>query len=155
MDERRNDAARAAEDARETAAFADTNDDAVVTSPSAEPLYARQASTDHEETDLELEVALPLPDAPELLLDGLSRSVEDGGLLSYRLAESYGALEHCDRCGRPIIEVPTLAAALAEKYGVGDEQRLAFDDAMRRSTLEVGNDYAPNFCSYHGQITSE
>lgn len=137
------------------AVFADSNDDAVVTTPSAEPLYARQSSTEHDESDLELEVALPLPDSPDLLVDGLAHSVEEGGLLSYRLAENHGALSYCDRCGRPIIQVPTLAAALAEQYGVGDEQRVRFDDAMRRSTLELGNDYAPNFCSYHGQITSE
>jgi hypothetical protein len=134
---------------------ADTNDGAVVQSPDAEPLYARQNEAEHDESRLELEATVELPDSVAALLDGIGRSVEEGGLLSYALADRFGALERCDRCGRPIIEPPTLAAALADEYRTGDEDRVAIEDAIRTSSLELGNEYAPNFCSYHGQITSE
>lgn len=135
--------------------FADSNDGVEIPSPDAAPLYARQADEDRPETEAELSVAPELPPSPRHLTDGLARSVEDGGLLSYALAERFGALGHCDLCGRPILEVPALAGALATEYGVGDEERLAFEDAIRRSPLEQANESTPNFCSYHGQITSE
>ena len=89
------------------------------------------------------------------LIDGLARSVEAGGLLSYPFAERFGALEHCDLCGRLIIEPPALSVALMERYRTGEEDRAAFEDAIRRSGLELADDYAPNFCSYHAQVTSE
>ena len=38
---------------------------------------------------------------------------------------------------------------------IADDERLPFEDAIRRSPLEQANESAPNFCSYHGQITSE
>ena len=139
---------------RETLA-ADSNDGAEVTSPDAEPLYARQAHDDRDHSQLELEALPPLPETPQALLEGLSRSVEAGGLLSYPLAEQFGALEHCDRCGRPMVQAPTLANALAHEYHVGEEECAAFENAIRRSSLELGDEYSPNFCSYHGQITSE
>ncbi|HRC62946.1 MAG TPA: hypothetical protein PLX85_06955 [Dehalococcoidia bacterium] len=135
--------------------FADSNDGAEIPSPDAAPLYARQDDADHPETPAELHVAPVLPAEPGAATEGLLRGIEEGGLLSYALAERFGALEHCDRCGRPIIEVPTLATALATHYSVGDEERLAFEDAIRRSSLEQANESSPNFCSYHGQITSE
>lgn len=135
--------------------FADSNDGARIPSPDAVPLYARQSKDDHPETRAELTVAPDLPSSPRDLTDGLTRSVEDGGLLSYALAERFGALGRCDRCGRPIIQAPTLAAALADDYGVGDEDRASFEDAIRRSSLEQANESTPNFCSYHGQVTSE
>jgi len=135
--------------------FADSNDGATIPSPDAAPLYARQSDEDRPETEAELSVAPELPSSPQDLTDGLARGVEDGGLLSYALAERFGALGHCDLCGRPILEVPALAGALATEYGVGDEERLAFEDAIRRSPLEQADESAPNFCSYHGQITSE
>lgn len=135
--------------------FADSNDGVEIPSPDATPLYARQADADHPETPAELNRAPELPEEPSVAMRGLSSSVEEGGLLSYALAERFGALGHCDRCGRPMLEVPTLAAALVEEYGTGDEDRLAFEDAIRRSTLEQADESSPNFCSYHAQITSE
>jgi len=107
----------AASPRRETQ-FADSNDGADILSPDAAPLYARQPDDDRPETEAELTVAPDLPSSLGELTDGLTRSVEDGGLLSYALAERLGALGQCDRCGRPIIQVPALAAALAEQYGV-------------------------------------
>lgn len=135
--------------------FADSNDGASIPSPDAAPLYARQSEEDRPETDAELNEVPDLPSSPMGLTDGLTRSVEDGGLLSYALAERLGALGHCDRCGRPVLQVPVLAGALATHYGTGDEDRLAFEDAIRRSPLEQADESAPNFCSYHGQITSD
>ncbi|MGE0134172.1 MAG: hypothetical protein AB7L91_13545 [Dehalococcoidia bacterium] len=135
--------------------FADSNDGADIPSPDATPLYARQSEAEHPETEAELSEAPDLPDSLDALVAGLSHSVEEGGLLSYALAERFGALEHCDLCERPIIEVPTLAEAIAVEYRAGDEERLAIEDAIRRSSLEQANESSPNFCSYHGQITSE
>lgn len=134
---------------------ADSNDGAHIPSPDAEPLYARQADADRPESERELTATPDLPLALTGLGDRLSRSVEDGGLLSYALADQFGALGHCDLCGRPILQVPAFAAALASHYEAPEETRLAFEDAIRRSTLEQANESTPNFCSYHGQITSE
>lgn len=139
---------------RETS-FADSNDGAEIPSGDAEPLYARQADADRPESKRELTEVPELPLSSIGIEDRLSRSVEDGGLLSYALADQFGALGHCDLCGRPILQVPTFAAALASQYEVPDETCLAFEDAIRRSTLEQANESSPNFCSYHGQITSE
>ncbi len=150
-----NERASTPEQPRHETESADSNDGVTIPSPDATPLYARQSEEDRPETEAELTVAPDLPSSLSDLTDGLNRSVEDGGLLSYALADSLGALEHCDLCGRPIIQVPTLAAALAERYETGDEDRLAFEDAIRRSPLEQANESTPNFCSYHGQITSE
>lgn len=135
--------------------FADSNDGVEVASPDGEPLYARQSQAEHPETDLELHEAPDLPSGVAELTAGLSRSIEDGGLLSYALAARFGALGHCDLCGRPFIHAPALAAALATEHGIADDERLPFEDAIRRSPLEQANESAPNFCSYHGQITSE
>lgn len=66
--------------------FADTNDGAVVESPDAEPLYARQTEAEHNETRLELEAIPDLPEELSALLDGIACSVEEGGLLSYAMA---------------------------------------------------------------------
>lgn len=139
---------------RETLA-ADSNDGAEITSPDAEPLYTRQSDDEREHTQLELEALHPLPGTPDELLEGLTRSVEAGGLLSYPLAEQFGALGHCDRCGRPMIQAPALAVALSHEYHLGEEESAAFEDAIRRSSLELGDEFSPNYCSYHGQITSE
>lgn len=135
--------------------FADSNDGVEVPSPDAEPLYARQSEEQRHESRVEHEVTAPLPDNVPELIDGLSRSVDGGGLLSYALAEGFGALERCNLCGRPIIEPPALSAALAEQYRTGEPDRVAIEDAIRRSDLELADDYTPNFCSYHAQITSE
>ncbi|MGE0228065.1 MAG: hypothetical protein AB7I38_13100 [Dehalococcoidia bacterium] len=134
---------------------ADSNDGADIPSPDATPLYTRQSEAERPETQAELSETPSLPDSFGELVKGLSQSVEEGGLLSYALAEQFGSLEHCDLCERPIIEVPTLAEAIAGQYGAADEGRLVLEDAIRRSTLEQANESSPNFCSYHGQITSE
>jgi hypothetical protein len=135
--------------------FADSNDGAEVPSPDAEPLYSRQTEGQRDESRVEHEVNPTLPDSVPKLLEGLSHSVEEGGLLSYPLAGKFGALEHCDLCGRPMIEPPALSTALMERYRTGEENRAAFEDAIRRSGMELADDYTPNFCSYHAQVTSE
>jgi hypothetical protein len=135
--------------------FADSNDGAEVPSPDAQPLYARQTDRQRDESRLEHEVSPLLPESVPELLEGLAHSIDDGGLLSYPLAERSGALEYCDRCRRPIIEPPTLSRALMEQYRTGEEDRVAIEDAIRRSGLELADDFTPNFCSYHAQVTSE
>lgn len=135
--------------------FADSNDGAVVPSFDAQPLYTRQPEGMHPEVREEEDNPPDLPESPDDALAGLASSVEDGGLASYALAAAYEAVYHCDRCGRPIIEVAALAEGLAQHWGLDEVGRMSFEDALRRTGLELGNDFAPNFCSYHGQITSE
>lgn len=100
--------------------------------------------------------AANLPDTLDELLQALeSGHATDEGLrpLSYHFAASLDSVRECDVCHRPIVDAEVLATTLAEHYGDDDRQRI--EDALRSSELETGDTLSPNYCSFHGQITSE
>ena len=101
------------------------------------------------------EVLANLPASAAELETALRRGAGEEGPLTYDLADALGGMHRCDRCGRPILSVGVLVEVLGGHYGLDDTGRYQLDDALRASGLETGSKSAPNFCSYHAQITSE
>ncbi len=103
------------------------------------------------------EHAAALPDTLDELLGALEtgRATDEGLVpLSYAFADALESLRRCDVCQRPIVDAEVMATTLAEHYGA-DDDRQRIEDALRSSELETGDTLSPNYCSFHGQITSE
>src|SRR5438270_12642685 len=107
--------------------------------------------------------ALELPTRFDELLTALERvdpldhEREDAQIesLIYRVAAESDSLHRCDVCRRLIVEVEGLVADLSERYQLTDERKLALREAIMRTGVEIGDTLSPNYCSEHGQITSE
>lgn len=92
-----------------------------------------------------------MPDSLEEFLDEIGPHDHDDDP-SYRIqeiAELFDSLDHCSRCGTPMVDVETLSAAIREYYGIED-----LDDNLEQKLYEnageTGDSDYPDLCSYCG-----
>ena len=103
-----------------------------------------------------LDEVLP-PSLDELIaaIQADQRGENRAGPLTYELAGELAALRYCDVCGRPIVGIDALTQGLLAHYGRQGTPDARLTRALRGTHLETGDTLSPNYCSYHGQITSE
>jgi hypothetical protein len=94
----------------------------------------------------------PLNDVDPLDHDRDDAQIES---LIYRIAAESSSLHRCDVCRKLIVEVNGVVAYLAERYQLTEGRQLELRDAIMRTGIEIGDTLSPNYCSEHGQITSE